>query len=82
MPMRCGISTRRKGRCCLVWPGVTSEQMIAGWMWAKDVVPTCFSSPPASSPSSAAAASSSMLSQYVMGALPIPLEEEEDQSIS
>mmetsp|Transcript_85432 Transcript_85432/g.241859 ORF Transcript_85432/g.241859 Transcript_85432/m.241859 type:complete len:251 (-) Transcript_85432:664-1416(-) len=30
MPMRCGISTRRKGRCCLVWPGVTSEQMIAG----------------------------------------------------
>mmetsp|Transcript_85432 Transcript_85432/g.241863 ORF Transcript_85432/g.241863 Transcript_85432/m.241863 type:complete len:91 (-) Transcript_85432:343-615(-) len=52
------------------------------WMWAKDVVPTCFSSPPASSPSSAAAASSSMLSQYVMGALPIPLEEEEDQSIS
>mmetsp|Transcript_85430 Transcript_85430/g.241851 ORF Transcript_85430/g.241851 Transcript_85430/m.241851 type:complete len:337 (-) Transcript_85430:352-1362(-) len=69
----CGISTRRKGRCCLAWSGVTSEQMRAGvvflsrlfyrgrqalfrerkaslvqlcvykqWMWAKDVVSTCF----------------------------------------
>eukprot|EP00959_Pyramimonas_sp_CCMP1952_P345180 7228919-Pyramimonas_sp.AAC.1 len=64
MPMRCGISTRRKGICCLASSGVTSEELRAGWMWAKDVVSTCSSSPPASSPSSAAAAaSSSMLSQ-------------------